>query len=56
MQRKNYKALKDNKKTPMTTEKVMKLSEIGFVFEATKLLRARKFTGNDDSSVEFDYN
>ena len=35
-QRMYYKKLKTGKKTPLTSERVMKLADIGFVFDATK--------------------
>lgn len=34
-QRKNYKWLKEGKKTSMTTEQALKLADVGFVFDAT---------------------
>ncbi len=41
-QRVNYKKFKDGKPTPMTAEKALKLTEIGFCFNAADRFRGNK--------------
>jgi len=41
-QRKNYKLLKNGKACPLTTERALKLADIGFIFDASGYRRGRK--------------
>ena len=41
-QRKNYKKLKAGKPYPLSTERVLKLADVGFVFDASGYRRGRK--------------
>lgn len=45
-QRKNYKKLKAGKPSPLSTERVLKLADVGFVFDASGYRRGRKITEN----------
>ena len=49
-QRKNYKKLKMGGPSPLTTERALRLADIGFVFDASNYRRARKIV--DETVVE----
>jgi hypothetical protein len=53
-QRKNYKQFRKGEPASMTAEKALRLSEIGFVWDATYKIRKRAAmtTTNDDSDDE----
>lgn len=47
-QRKNYKLLKVGKQSSLTTERTIRLSDVGFIFDAAGHRRMRKFEADSD--------
>ena len=46
-----YKKLKQGKKSPLTAERVLKLADAGFVFDATKRRGGGNHSGNEDVKI-----